>query len=489
MPSPMVRQHARTGCRTCKTRKVKCDEAKPACKRCVSSRRVCGGYDSSALTWYRPAQLVAHDQREGQTFQFFGEIAGPSLSGPMDSYFWTHLVMQFSHFQPMVRHAVLALGSLYQDFYKCGRISRPSTFAVGHYNEAVKQTVSVDNEQLILLLCVMFICIEYLQGNIDAALQHIRHGTMILNESSCSLWTRDHLLPIFHRLSLIPMFGDAKSICLPRMGGLDASMPVSFGSVSEAQAAIDSLAAQVLDVMPSSCHAEKDRLAIMMDEWDCRVHELQATTPMSLMDGYAICGMRIKHEIAKIHLKTPRQHTELWFDQYLDAFQYVVDLAERASQHRIRLRHHQTSQSTAPIFTFEACLLPLLFFAVSKCRQLDTRLQGLRLMAQPGPVKEGLFDASTLYQVVRRIIEVEHNISLDRVNHDHTNNQDQPPGRPSGNLPLEEKRIFAVSISHDVEVVSSKQQDKASYKRQVSFYMRTYEGQVYTQTEFINGTL
>ncbi|KAF2227649.1 hypothetical protein BDZ85DRAFT_292738 [Elsinoe ampelina] len=35
----------RTGCRTCKIRKVKCDEVKPHCKRCTSTGRKCDGYD------------------------------------------------------------------------------------------------------------------------------------------------------------------------------------------------------------------------------------------------------------------------------------------------------------------------------------------------------------------------------------------------------------------------------------------------------------
>ncbi|KAI1284339.1 hypothetical protein F5Y07DRAFT_1056 [Xylaria sp. FL0933] len=36
---------ARTGCLTCKRRKVKCDEAKPACARCVKSGHRCAGYE------------------------------------------------------------------------------------------------------------------------------------------------------------------------------------------------------------------------------------------------------------------------------------------------------------------------------------------------------------------------------------------------------------------------------------------------------------
>jgi len=34
----------RTGCVTCKTRHVKCDEQKPRCQRCVSTGRQCDGY-------------------------------------------------------------------------------------------------------------------------------------------------------------------------------------------------------------------------------------------------------------------------------------------------------------------------------------------------------------------------------------------------------------------------------------------------------------
>ncbi|KAK3314841.1 hypothetical protein B0H66DRAFT_605759 [Apodospora peruviana] len=32
------------GCRTCRSRRIKCDEGKPTCKRCAKSKRECGGY-------------------------------------------------------------------------------------------------------------------------------------------------------------------------------------------------------------------------------------------------------------------------------------------------------------------------------------------------------------------------------------------------------------------------------------------------------------
>ncbi|KAL2807765.1 hypothetical protein BJX63DRAFT_60948 [Aspergillus granulosus] len=40
----------RTGCITCKIRRVKCDEGKPSCSRCVSTGRKCDGYASPGIT-------------------------------------------------------------------------------------------------------------------------------------------------------------------------------------------------------------------------------------------------------------------------------------------------------------------------------------------------------------------------------------------------------------------------------------------------------
>ncbi|KAK9322486.1 hypothetical protein V1517DRAFT_260303 [Lipomyces orientalis] len=40
----VVRRRTRTGCLTCRKRRIKCDEGKPKCANCTKSRRVCEGY-------------------------------------------------------------------------------------------------------------------------------------------------------------------------------------------------------------------------------------------------------------------------------------------------------------------------------------------------------------------------------------------------------------------------------------------------------------
>jgi hypothetical protein len=39
----VVRKRTKTGCQTCRTRRIKCDEHKPDCHNCIKSKRQCGG--------------------------------------------------------------------------------------------------------------------------------------------------------------------------------------------------------------------------------------------------------------------------------------------------------------------------------------------------------------------------------------------------------------------------------------------------------------
>lgn len=474
--------HPRSGTNHGKrARKIKCDEGKPSCKRCISSRRVCHGYQDTAaehsLTWYRPNQLSAGDQKEGRAFQFFTEMVGPVLSGPTDSYFWTHLVMQFSHFEPTMRHAVLSISSLYEEFARGSRITRQicgSTFAVRHYNSAIKQVKSASDEQTVLVLCVLFICIEYLQGDFDAALQHCRHGIMILNSSSRPAWACQYLVPIFRRLSIIPLlFGGASPSLLPPLVGFETPLPPKFNDTREAQTAIDDLMVRTLESLHDDID-DKTELATLLDEWESKMDDLEGSLPpAATADKYAICGMRFKHKIANIYIQKTSSQTEMWWDQHLCLFRDAVNLAEEAFQLSTAPNYQRSPPSS---FSFEMSWLPMLFFIVLKCRDLETRLRGLSWLGQLGPAKEGLFDVGTLYRIGRRLVELEHEISLQ--------NTDDPVGLANTVMPPEEKRYFAIPVKHELEVIP-KEDGTVSYRRQVEFLKRDPGGNVISRGEYI----
>ncbi|KAF5665065.1 hypothetical protein FHETE_6812 [Fusarium heterosporum] len=404
-------------------------------------------------------------------------MVGPILSGPTDSYFWTDLVMQFSHFEPTVRHAVLSISSLYEEFARGSRITLQicgSTFAVRHYNSAIKLVKSASDEQTVLVLCVLFICIEYLQGDFDAALQHCRHGIIILNSSSRPKWVCEYLVPIFRRLSIIPLlFGGARPAHLPSLVGFETPLPPKFNNTREAQTAIDDLMVRTMECLYGA-NDDKPALAALLNEWESKMNVLEGTLPSTAtVDKYAICGMRVKHKIANIYIQNTSPHTEIWWDQYLCYFRDAVELAEEAFHLSTAPDHQRLPPSS---FSFEMSWLPMLFFIVLKCRDLETRLRGLSWLAQLGPAKEGLFDVGTLYRIGRRLVELEHEISLQDT-HD-------PVRDASTVMPPEGKRYFAIPVKHELEVIC-KEDGTVSYRRQIEFLKRDEEGKVIVRGEYI----
>jgi len=53
-------KRTKTGCRTCRNRRIKCDETKPYCNNCTKGKRICEGtrqstaeYGVALLTWHQ----------------------------------------------------------------------------------------------------------------------------------------------------------------------------------------------------------------------------------------------------------------------------------------------------------------------------------------------------------------------------------------------------------------------------------------------------
>jgi hypothetical protein len=58
--------HSSRGCRTRRTRRIRCDEAYPVCSRCKKARRICLGYTNSRLSTFRPEVQISLPKRPRQ---------------------------------------------------------------------------------------------------------------------------------------------------------------------------------------------------------------------------------------------------------------------------------------------------------------------------------------------------------------------------------------------------------------------------------------
>ncbi|KAH6658110.1 hypothetical protein BKA67DRAFT_673919 [Truncatella angustata] len=192
----------RTGCLTCKIRRVKCDETRPDCTRCTSTLRVCGGYahvespqssqssPNSLAIMTSPSFDTQAPTKSKRSFAFFVQRTCPQLAGFFGSEFWERLVLQAAYHEPAICHAVVAIGSLHE-FYEYKRVATDMTeaFALEQYNHAIRDLLiplSNDGKQAVdvcLISCILFTCFENMQGHHDSAGRHIRSGVKLLLEA------------------------------------------------------------------------------------------------------------------------------------------------------------------------------------------------------------------------------------------------------------------------------------------------------------------
>lgn len=195
-------------------RRIKCDEAKPACVKCTSTGRTCDGYtkkddpspDPPAGSQLVPVRTQSipnelsvsvdgnYDERRG--FHVFQSQIWPLLSDALNSGFWERLILQTSRVDTTIRHAAIAFGSLGERLnvnsvmtFDNEHANRLHILACSQHHKAIKELreqLSSGQEQSVeftLIACFLFIVFEFLQGNDSAALTHLKSGIQIIRQS------------------------------------------------------------------------------------------------------------------------------------------------------------------------------------------------------------------------------------------------------------------------------------------------------------------
>ncbi|PYI32220.1 hypothetical protein BP00DRAFT_342134 [Aspergillus indologenus CBS 114.80] len=219
-PSAKLRRaglkRSRTGCRTCRTRRIKCDETPDGCSNCTSTGRQCDGYDS-----YRQLSLTTNRAKPNRRQESPSAVAGPiAVAVPwattsderrcftfvqartlpdalsfFDSAVWQQFLLQMVPREPAVWHAVIALGAVHQQVEAGGVIGRAPQF---WYWMAVAQSARAfaclrsrnprdpQVRDVTLLCCLLFAVVATIWQEYSSALQHLRAGLRILRESEPS---------------------------------------------------------------------------------------------------------------------------------------------------------------------------------------------------------------------------------------------------------------------------------------------------------------
>ncbi|KAL6248678.1 hypothetical protein RBB50_004933 [Rhinocladiella similis] len=227
----------RSGCKTCKMRRKKCDEARPCCLRCITDHYLCDGYDTPKAWIFLPCSgdnVTSHSSQrqspkrpsflKGDVLNDYNSqedcsgaptknaelhdvsIIGPKpsdlwVSGPDALYtdyflhqvvpllattqewrlFWSNLVPRVSWSNQVIHHAVIALAAAYESKVSAKDhkelILRRSNQAIRNFRT---QHNSVD---VALVLCRIFASIARCNRDPCSAMMHMRNGGQIIREA------------------------------------------------------------------------------------------------------------------------------------------------------------------------------------------------------------------------------------------------------------------------------------------------------------------
>jgi hypothetical protein len=185
----------KTGCQTCRNRRIKCDEAKPICNKCAKSGRPCEGYGplfraempSSVIlgVWvsYSPSEMAGLHEL----------YVREPLHGLTGYNTETRSALLASESEPAIRYALKSMGTLraeYTRYDDIRQIERRSslwtTSGIADYSSAIRLLTKrieggEDDAALVALhCCLCFISIETLQNTYATAMRHLIQGLKIM---------------------------------------------------------------------------------------------------------------------------------------------------------------------------------------------------------------------------------------------------------------------------------------------------------------------
>ncbi|OAP55717.1 hypothetical protein AYL99_09869 [Fonsecaea erecta] len=195
-------------------RRVKCDEAKPHCRRCQQGKRSCEGYPEGAPTAQEQTEQTAHTAVTLSVH--LGSLGGLNLREPTqlgpdpelerlrllactvlsqgrpgarteaETAFWSRLVPQLALSIPSVREAAAAFAASYEQ-QMLKRCAGAAKFKALHQITAAIAKIRHDVIRLphgplpVLVACILLACAETIQHRHTDALLHLRGAFSVMN--------------------------------------------------------------------------------------------------------------------------------------------------------------------------------------------------------------------------------------------------------------------------------------------------------------------
>jgi hypothetical protein len=373
---------------------------------------------------------------ERRALDFFRRHTAHQFPGYFPDSFWNCL-LQLSHSEPAIRHAIVAVGSMHEQYEIFGMASdalaeslpgSTHRFGVLEYNKAtsslVKRLSSDPNSILVTVAaCLLFISIEFLRGEIDLGLNHLHSGLNILKtwrdgpeSPSESSMVEEELLPVFERLSMVSSLFGRPAYQLYGAKGETPSVDVTFDSLSGARKSLVTLVNLSLQfiysVLPRKNRFEvtfedvvqQYHLENLLRQWERSFKTLSMEKQWIQLEQRSVSVLLIQQTCILIWLLTSLSPNETSYDEHKVLFESVINLAS------VRLTDafaDPYARDRLPsTFSFEMQLIAPLYFVAIKCRVGWIRRKAIALLYKMSR-KEGPWDSGRSAKVAERVMDLE----------------------------------------------------------------------------------
>jgi hypothetical protein len=363
------------------------------------------------------------------------------------------------HEEPVVRNAIIALGTLHEDYQdRCGKYS-PQLIDDQSYQHALKlyggalrelnqrlNEPTKSNAKLAIIASILFACFEVLRRNNMAAVIHYQQGMrelirqMNLPQSTDNSLTPyspgskvrfrempqdevDELLRVFARYD-IQACTFSKDIAEPLstdVSQVPRILPTNL-TLSQVRYHLDNLLVSVYqlvksdarmyrywkrDAVPLDWQTRRQEALEIFDAWMAALENFfSAQGPrLSSTDIKSLLGLRLQIKTAVIMLKVCIDSgPESTFDAFEDDFEDMVFKVEQMTT-ALAMPEQRPLEDEATPFTMELGIVHPLFFVACKCRDWSLRRRAVAQLKRAG--KEGVWEGPIVAVLAQRIMELE----------------------------------------------------------------------------------
>ncbi|KAJ5215697.1 uncharacterized protein N7498_002104 [Penicillium cinerascens] len=453
---------SRSGCKTCKIRRVKCDEERPICFRCSSTGRQCEYKGSRALSLAlhtpfasTPGYALSFSpntgQRERRAFEYYFHHVSPHLAGGMGIDFWTGVVPQICRSEPAVWDAMIAISALFEypnqclDFHflsdrrnKAYSLSNVQQDALTWYSRSISSVHSQiqhgrTDPYIVLISCALFICVETIQGRMEEALELYRQGVSLILNLRAQLVHRGvyfekaallerNVFPLFLRMGILSLTISGTQPPSELLALFKAGINTGVASVVSARNNIVVLAAETMlfereatlhlrevgaeSAVSAEMVAKKEALRAQLNEWHQGYTNLcQSNSPSSTEPIHLEPMLLIYHAAALICVTGCLRQQETVYDVHFADFSTIVEHST------VILGDSSGPNGVQPPFTFEMNVGVPLAVTVLRCRDPGLRRRALDLMRRAPPI-QGFFKSTPLAHLAENLMRLEESYSL-----------------------------------------------------------------------------